>query len=207
MKRILQLICVLLLITVLGYAGSTKYKSVFANPVARAVDFSKVKMASFVMIPDEGIRQGREETLAEELRRRGIDCMAGYLVLPSKLLSDRAKSIEHLKQRGIDAVILMRLVGDEERLTYQPGMTWYAMPYYPTFTGYWNYGWAAVYDPGYVWKDRVVTLETLLYSISNDELIWAGRSETENPKDIKKFVKDLIDATGKELRKAALVKK
>jgi hypothetical protein len=207
MKRTLQFLCVLLLISVLGFARSTKYKTVFANPVARPVDFSKVKMAAFVMIPDEGIREGREETLAGELRQRGIDCMAGYLVLPAKLLADRAKAIEHLKQRKIDAVILMRLVGDEERLTYQPGMSWYAMPYYPTFTGYWNYGWAAVYDPGYVWKDRVVTLETLLYSISNDELIWAGRSETENPKDIKKFVKDLIDATGKELRKAALVKK
>jgi hypothetical protein len=61
--------------------------------------------------------------------------------------------------------------------------------------------------PGYEWKDRVITLETLIYSIEKDELIWAGRSESTNPKDIKKFVKDLVEAAGKELRKAGLVNK
>ena len=47
----------------------------------------------------------------------------------------------------------------------------------------------------------------MIYSIDHDELIWAGRSESANPKDIRKFVKDLIDETGKELRKAGLVNK
>jgi hypothetical protein len=207
MKRTLPFFCALLLIQVLGFAASTKYKSVFKNPVARPLDFSKIKMAAFVLIPDEGFRQGREETLASELRGRGIDCETGYLVLPAKLAGDRAKSIERLRQRGIVAAILMRVVGDEERITYSPGMGWYSQPMYPSFSGYWSYGWSTIYDPGYTWKDRVVTLETVIYSIENDELIWAGRSETENPKDIRKFVKELIDATGKELRKAGLVSK
>ena len=66
---------------------------------------------------------------------------------------------------------------------------------------------AAVSAPSYVWKDRVVTLETLIYSIESNELLWAGRSETTNPKDIRKFVQALVEATGKELRKAGLVSK
>jgi len=175
--------------------------------VARPPDFSKIKMAAFVLIPDEAFREGREETLAGELRERGVDCEAGHLVLPAKLAGDRVKSMERLKQRGIGAAILMRLVGDEERITYSPGMGWYTQPWYPSFSGYWSYSWSAVYDPGYTWKDRIVTLETVIYSIENDGLIWAGRSETANPKDIRKFVKDLIDATGKELRKAGLIGK
>ena len=207
MKRTLQFLCALVLIHVLGFAASTKYISVWRNPVARPPDFSKIKMVAFVLIPDEAFREGREETLAGELRRRGIDCEAGHLVLPAKLAGDRAKSMERLKQRGIGAAILMRLVGDEERITTTPGMGWYTQPMYPSFSGYWSYGWSTVYDPGYTWKDRIVTLETVIYSIDNDELIWAGRSETANPKDIRKFVKDLIDATGKELRKAGLVGK
>lgn len=207
MKRTFPFLCALLLTHVLGYSAATKYISVWKNPVARPVDFSKVKMAAFVLIPDEGFREGREETLAGELRGRGIDCEAGHLALPAKLAGDRAKSMERLKQRGIGAAILMRIVGDEERVSYSAGVGWYAQPWYPSFSGYWNYGWAAVYDPGYTWKDRVITLETVIYSIENDELIWAGRSETSNPKDIRKFVKDLIDATGKELRKAGVIPK
>jgi hypothetical protein len=207
MKRILQFLWALLLIHLVGFAASTKYVSVWRNPVARPPDFSKVKMAAFVLIPDEAFREGREETLAGELRKRGIDCEAGHLVLPAKLAGDRAKSMERLKQRGIGAAILMRLVGDEERVTYTPEMGWYAQPWYPSFSGYWSYSWSTVYSPAYAWKDRIVTLETVIYAIDNDELIWAGRSETANPKDIRKFVKDLIDATGKELRKAGLIAK
>jgi hypothetical protein len=38
-------------------------------------------------------------------------------------------------------------------------------------------------------------------------LLWAGRSESTNPKDIHKFVKDLVGAAGKDRRKTGLVEK
>ncbi len=202
-----RILCAFLLILVPGFAASTKYKTVFSNPVANPVDFAKAKWVAFVLIPDEVFRQGREETLAGELRSRGLDCDAGNMVLPSSMEKDRAKAIERLKQRGYGAAILMRLVGDEERVSSSVGVGWYGQPMYPSFSNYWSYSWSTIYAAGYTWKDRVLTLETLIYSIENDELIWAGRSETENPKDIRKFVKDLIDATAKELRKAGLIPK
>jgi len=99
----------------------------------------------------------------------------------------------------------MRLVSDVERTEVSPA--WYSQPYYPSFWGYWNYGWSSVYIPEYTYTERVITLETMIYSIDRDELLWAGRSETTKPKDIKKFVKDLADETGKRLRKAGLVRK
>ncbi len=202
-----RILCASLLILAPGFAASTKYKTVFSNPAANPVDFAKVKWVAFVLIPDEVFRQGREETLAGELRSRGLACDAGNMVLPSSMEKDRAKAIERLKQRGYGAAILMRLVGDEERVSSSMGVGWYGQPMYPSFSNYWSYGWSTIYEAGYTWKDRVITLETLIYSIENDELIWAGRSETENPKDIRKFVKDLIDATAKELRKAGLIAK
>ena len=71
----------------------------------------------------------------------------------------------------------------------------------------WNHGWSTVYTPGYLTTDTVVSVETLVYSVEQDTLLWAGRSETTNPKDIRKFVKDLVDTAGKEMRKAGLVRK
>ena len=56
-----------------------------------------------------------------------------------------------------------------------------------------------------VGQDRKIL--TLVYSIEQDELLWAGQSETANPKDVRKFIKDLVDAAGKEMRKSGLVKK
>jgi hypothetical protein len=196
---------VALLMSILLFAG-TKYASIYQNPRAGMIDFSGKKVAAFVIIPDEVFREGREETLAEELRSRGIDCVAGYTVLPGPLVKDRAKAKEFLNKAKISGAVLMRLVGDEERVTASAG-AWYSQAYYPSFWGYWGYTWSAVYVPGYTWTDRVITLETAIYSIEKDQLLWAGRSESSNPKDIKKFVKDLCNAAGKELRKAGLVQK
>lgn len=55
-------------------------------------------------------------------------------------------------------------------------------------------------------SDKVFAVETLVYSIEKDELVWGGISETTNPKDIRKFIKDLINEAAKEMRKAGLLK-
>ena len=205
MKSYLHVFAFILLTGSLSMAGSTKYVSTFMSPKAGLMDFSGKKIAAFVMIPDQGIREGREETLATEMRSRGLDCIAGYMILPGELVKDREKAKEFLKKAGINDAVLMRLVSDVERTEVSPA--WYSQPYYPSFWGYWNYGWSSVYIPEYTYTERVITLETMIYSIDRDELLWAGRSETTKPKDIKKFVKDLADETGKRLRKAGLVRK
>ncbi len=207
MKLCLQISFAVLLTLTLATAGSTKYVSIYLSPAAGPGSLAGKRVAAFVVIPEQSMREGREETLASELRQRGLDCMAGYTVLPGEFVRDREKAKEFLKKANISGAVLIRLLGDEEKTSYSAGTVWYTQPYYPTFWGYWNYGWAAVYVPGYKWTDRVITLETLIYSIDKDELLWAGRSESTNPKDIRKFVKDLVDAAGKEMRKAGLVQK
>jgi hypothetical protein len=189
-------------ITLTGVDGSTKV-SIYRSPL-QGSRLCREKVAAFVVIPDLSMREGGETR--QRLRQRGVDCVAGYTVLPGELVRNRDKAKEFLKKANIHGAILMRLVGDEEKTSYSPGTVWYAQPYYPSFWGYWNYGWSTVYMPGYQWTDRVITLETLIYSIDTDALLWAGRSESTNPKDIRKFVKDLVDAAGKEMRHAGLVK-
>jgi hypothetical protein len=206
MKLHLRVLVVVLQTCTLSLAGSTRYVSIFRNPSAGLIDFSGKKVAAFVLVPEEGMRQGREETVAIELRRRGIDCVAGYTILPGELVADPEMSKEFLKKAGVGGTVLMRLVGNEDRTYRSPGMTWHSEPYYPSFWGHWNYGWS-VYIPEYKWTEKVITLETLIYSIDRDELLWAGRSETTKTNDITKLVKDLAKAAGKELRKAGLVKK
>jgi hypothetical protein len=61
------------------------------------------------------------------------------------------------------------------------------------------------YDPGYLRTDTVVMVETLVYSVSQDKLLWAGQSKTTNPSNIQDFIKDLSDAAAKEMRKAGFV--
>jgi hypothetical protein len=197
---------ILTLISTLA-ASSVKFQSTWRNPKASVIDFSGRKFAAFIVTADEFLRLGREETLATDLRRRGLDCVAGYTVLPGELAKDEEKAKEFLKNAGINGAVLMRVLVEDQTRNVPPSV-YYSSGYYPSFWGYWNYGWSAVYSPGYSRTDRIVSIETLVYAIDDDELIWAGQSQTRNPKDdVRKFVKDLVDEAGKEMRKSGLVKK
>jgi len=95
--------------------------------------------------------------------------------------------------------VVLRVVNDKQRITYQPS-TW-SSPYYTSFWGYYGYGWGAVYDPGDVRDDRIVSLETLIYSVPRNTLMWPGMSETENPKSPSKTVEEVVKEAVKEMKK------
>jgi hypothetical protein len=210
MKLFMRVVMAGILSCTLLTAGSTQYVSIYQNPRAGVMDFSGKKIACFVIIPNQELRPAREETVAAELRKRGIDAFAGYTILPGELVKDREKSKEFLKKAGVSGAVLIRLLGDQEQTSQTSPVTttaWYSQPYYGNFWGYWNYGWASTYIYATQWTDRVITLETTIYSIDRDELLWAGRSNTTNPKNITKFVEDLVKEAGKALRKAGMVPK
>jgi hypothetical protein len=48
-------------------------------------------------------------------------------------------------------------------------------------------------------------VETLVYSVEQDKLLWAGQSKTTNPSNIQDFIRELSDAAAKEMRKAGFV--
>jgi len=192
-------------LAVLALAGAVSYVSTWKNPVAHPLDRTGKKVATFVISADESMRLGPEETLAAELRSRGVDCVAGYTVLPGELARDKEKAQAFLKRVGVAYAILIRVAGKAEELHYMPGTAWYAGPYYSSFWGYWDYGWSTVYSPGYVYADTVVSLETMVYSVEENTLLWAGLCRVTNPKDIRKVVKEIADAAGKKMRKECLI--
>jgi hypothetical protein len=63
------------------------------------------------------------------------------------------------------------------------------------------------YSAGNLQIDEVVHVETLVYDLRTDDLIWAGMSDTMNPDTAQKVVKDLIKEVGKEMKKQGLVRK
>jgi hypothetical protein len=50
-----------------------------------------------------------------------------------------------------------------------------------------------------------VSVETLLYSLRSNGLVWAGRSETANPENVDELIDDVMEAAGKELEREGLI--
>jgi hypothetical protein len=83
----------------------------------------------------------------------------------------------------------------------------YAGPRYrPYWGGYYGYGWGGAWAGGTdIRTDTIVTVETLVYSLKQYTLIWAGQSKTTNPTQVESFVQELAESAAKEMKKAGLL--
>jgi len=186
-------------------AAAPKFTSAWKSPDAASVSFAGKKVAALVIAQDDSLRVAGEEALVRELTARGLESVATYRIAPKEELqsADRAKG--WFEKANVDGVVAVRPVSTEKRTTYNPG-TW-TNPYYSTFWGYYGYGWGSMYIPGSVQKDTVVVVETTIYSVPRNQLLWAAVSETKNPKDLQRFVEDLVKESVKELHKQGLAKR
>jgi hypothetical protein len=184
--------------------AKTKFQSVWKSPDAHGATFGGKKVAALIIDKDESLRISGEEALVRELNARGMQGVASYTIVPREELQNPDKARVWYEQAGVEGVVAFRLVSDEKRRTWQPS-SW-SSPYYGSLWGYYGYGWGTVYDPGYVRDDRVVSLETLIFSVPKNVLLWAGMSETENPKNAAAVVAEVVKEAAKELKKQGLAR-
>jgi len=80
--------------------------------------------------------------------------------------------------------------------------------YYQTFSGFYEYGTATIVPIGNGRDKTTYAIETLLFDVANGgKLLWAGMSETTDPKNIQTFVAGLAKAVGADLEKKGMTKK
>jgi hypothetical protein len=130
--------------------------------------------------------------------------VATYRIAPKEELQAAERAKPWFEKANIDGVVALRPVGSEQRTTYTPG-TW-TSPYYSTLWGYYGYGWGSVYIPGTRENETFVTVESIIFSVPRNELLWAAVSETRNPKDLAGFIEELVKASVKEMQKQGLAK-
>lgn len=189
------------------FAGP-KFTSTWKAPDASDVSFTGKKVAALVMSDDDGLRVSGEEALVRELAAIGLtEGVASYRIVPREELRDPDKAKGWYERSNVDGVVAMRLVKADTRKTWSPSV--WSSPYYNTLWGYYGYGWGSLYvhDPGQSRVEQVAVVETLVFSVPMNKLLWAGVTESTNPKDANRVIKDIVEATVKEMRKQGLIGK
>lgn len=204
MNRFLPATLAATVVAVTLLSAAPVFTSAWRSPDAGSVSFAGKKVAALVIAQDDSLRVSGEEALVRELTARGLQSVATYRIAPKEELqsADRAKG--WFEKANVDGVVAMRPVSQDKRTTYNPG-TW-VNPYYSTLWGYYGYGWGSLYIPGSVERDTIVVVETTIYSVPRNQLLWAAVSETKNPKTLQRFVEDLVIAAVKELHKQGLAR-
>jgi hypothetical protein len=62
-----------------------------------------------------------------------------------------------------------------------------------------------VHEPGYFDTSTTLKLETNLYSVATNELVWTGQSETIDPDSIEDARASVTQAVAKELKAERLI--
>jgi len=200
-----MIVAVSMLAAGVSLAAKTKFQSVWKAPDAATVSFAGAKVAALVIDKDDSLRVAGEEALVRELNARGLQGVASYRMIPKEELLSAEKARPWFERAGIQGVVALRVVNDDRRKTVVPSQ--WTSEYYQSFWGYYGYGWGAVYTPGYVRDERIVSLETLIFSVPKNALVWAGQSVTENPKEGTKVVAEVVKEAVEEMRKQGLAKR
>jgi len=196
-------------VLILTACASTTFNSTWMAPGSGPMNFAGQKVAALVMSTNEGNRLGAEGELARQLTARGVLGIPAFNLIPPNESRNKEKAKALFEAAGIAGVVAMRVVGTHRETTSSPSMGYWGAPYYGSFWGgggYYGYGWGAVYDPGYLRTDTIVSVETLVYDMKADKLIWAGRSQTTNPQKVDALVKELVAGAASEMRKQGLIR-
>ena len=185
-------------------SAAPKFTSVWRHQDAAQVSFAGKKVAALVIAQDQSLRVSGEEALVRELTARGLQSVATYRIAPKEELQTADRAKPWFERANVDGVVAMRPVSKDQRTTYNAGV--WTNPYYSTLWGYYGYGWNSMYIPGSVDRDTVVVVETTIFSLPRNQLVWAAVSETKNPENLQQFIEDLVKECVKELQKQGLAK-
>ena len=203
MKRVYSFAGLIVVTLVLTACATTTFTSTWKAPGAEPVgSLSGQKVVAFVVTTDKVTRRWAENVLTAELTKRGARGIAGYTIVPD--VTDEAKAKALLGKSGAAGVVCMRPVDRE--LEVDSSLAAYTGPrYLPYWGGYYGYGWGAAWSPQEAHIDTIVSVETLVYSLKQNKLIWGGRSRTRNPRDVDALVTEVARAAAKEMRKAGVI--
>ena len=205
MSKMTKLAAAVGLALTLSGCATTTFISTWKNPAVPPLDKPKGQtVIAAVAAEDEYIRHDAEDTLAAELTKRGFKGVPSYTILPPGV-KDEALAKAAFEKSGAVGVVVMRPLAAKEELSVSASV--YTGPYYGGFWGgYWGYGWGYPYMGSTVQTDTVIIVETLVYSLEHNKLLWSGRSKTTNPSNVAKFVKELATNVAWEIDKAKVWK-
>lgn len=190
-------------VLVCSACASTPFVSSWRAPDAEPLQIVGAKVAAVAMIDQVASRRAAEDAIARELTARGAVGVPMYTVYPNESPSDEPAAREALEREGFTGLVVFRPVSTEHEIVSTP-MYW-GPGYSMYWGGYYRYGWGMPWYGAEVHTNTVVSVETLVYSLRQNMLVWGGQSTTTNPSSVDRLVRDTAQKVTKELERQGLL--
>ena len=196
------------LLIILGFSSliacgpSTEIVKSWRDPASMISETGTQKILVLGLVKDESSRRIVEDNLVKRLNGKGV---ASYTILTEEML--KAAKEDHLEEQlskgGFTHVLMVRLADIEKETSYVQGTT---TGYYGGYGRYYGYGAGAYSTQGYYTTDKNYFVETTVYSINPDKLLWTGTTKTVNPSKMEKTVNEIADVVSDKMKKDGFLK-
>ena len=216
------------LLIVVGAVSCTPTTQLAGTRVAEDLEpkkYGKIAVLAFMLTMDA--RATLEEAIAGKLQEKGYNGKVSFDIFPlatnKQVLADmdmsddaiKARVREKIAKNQIDAVITVNLLDTKQEERYVPGSNFvvttgfYGYPgYMGSFYDYYAYTYGSVYsNPGYYVNTKTYFLETNLYDISGEKLVWTAQSTTKDPKSIEKEAAVYAELVVKDMEEKQVILK
>lgn len=191
--------------------STTQFSSTYKAPDAQSMHIAPgSKVGALVIYPDAALARSAEDALAAQLNQRGVVGVPAYSILGNTTPGDEQAVRAAFAKSGAVAVVVMRGVSDSTETVFRsPSL--YTTPAYSSFWGgYYGVNGNPVRVPvddraSYLATGKVVSVETLVYDLKTNKLVWSGHSRTVEPGNLGAFMKGIVDEVAAEMKKAGVI--
>ncbi|MGL5111249.1 MAG: hypothetical protein ACRC6O_01280 [Flavobacterium sp.] len=212
MKKMMSIMSLLLL---LGCGSNTVIVNSWSDPNKTIYQENFKKVLVVVLVKDEATRRTTENEIVA-MDPTVFVTSNQYLNESTQNLTNDQK-LKILKAENFDGVLTMRLVSTDKETNYVPGTN--TSLYYGGFggmySGLYGYGfgnWYNMYSPffytpGYYQESTSYMVETNIFSLKDNRLIWTGTTKTTSDLDIAKTADSIMDTLYKQMIKDGTIPK
>jgi hypothetical protein len=188
--------------TTAANTSSTTFVSSWKSPTAQPLNVKGAKVAAVVIMSDVASRRSAEDKLAAEISARGGVGVSMYTLVETATVEGEPIARDALDKADVKGVVVLHPSPAEQETVKQD----YTQAPYTSYWdgGYYSYGNGSPYDAGPKYQTSV-SVETLIYSLAQNQLVWAGRSKTTNPATLDDLIAEVAAATATELSRSALL--
>ena len=202
-----RLLLILLIPFLFAGCSPTKFLGAWSKPGVESKSYQNLGIV--VLTPNLSTKTILESELAEALIAEKIRALATFDIFPfagrqdlvEKFEIDQDSLRQYMKKRldkfDIDGLLVVSLLNTQKETRYTqsgPSMT-LGMPVYgQTYWGYYSHVYTTVHSPGYYTTTATYFVESNVYDVASEELIWSGQTRTKNPSSVSEEAKNCYES-------------
>ena len=158
------------------------------------------KVAVLGIMDRMSTRQNFEDELVQRLHKEGINAIAAHTMIPPARKQPKVDQVvRKLYAKGVDKVMVISLSDVQRSRSFVPGQT-FVQPrtYYNRFGDYFVHTYRRVHTPGYMYRSTTIFLESTIYDLNNQQLVWKSESKSTDPYSLesvsRSYAKSIVKA-------------